>query len=213
MNPQIERVAQRVNYVEQEMASVKTDLGYIRSELGGLKQDIHSLVERVTSKSQTNWGVIGTWTAVLLSFVVFHSDLNLQPIRERLVRHYEASENLEKRLQDRTWKIAEASGKVNHLEYIVEKLDTNLQREMRDLDAKQEQAIKALDTVLQREMRLLIDTQKTEVRDLDKAIAAIQQNRFSSRDGELLRTMLEKQIDTLSRRLSYLEHRRVKEKI
>lgn len=161
----------RIDSIAQRLARVESREEGILQSLDRLAQAVNRIEQRVNEG--TNWGVLGTWGAVLITILGGIGFMAVRPLEQRMDRYATRLDN----------HVATTAGDSVHIQTLyshlskvtdsVETLDEVLQREMRLLDSAVEQKITALDTILQREIRLINDTTLAAVQRIeDKAAEA-----------------------------------------
>lgn len=214
-------IRDEVHAIWQEINEQRGEQSQLKVDLAGISQKLDALVQAVSSQSvrldaiqnkqseagRTNWSTWAAMGALLLSIVVLGAQGWISPIsvgqkaiEEKLDRHIaKPGHEIAMQLHAGISKdITRLDGDVESLHGQLEKLDTNLQREMRDLDTVQKTRIDNLDTVLQREMNFLADIAETKrialesrdeisnsrLGDLEKRILSIEASRYSANDAK-----------------------------
>lgn len=136
-----------------------------------LSEEISELGNRVSTG--TNWGVLGTWSAVLLTLIGGLGVLAMAPLRAEVIENHKAIQEGMRFFFNHVSDGHPESvvQKVTTNEVAIKNLDTNLQREMRDLDTGQTMEIsrrlEALDKLLQTEIGNVSNILAIETKTLD----------------------------------------------
>jgi hypothetical protein len=149
--------------VAQTNASqVSNRLGRLEAEVEGIRSSLDIIARKMDSVTKTQWSPIIASIAVVVTIIGGLVTLGSQgPIRE-LGRHELAIQNMS------NTRFTKEDGIM--VRDLIDKLDTSLQREMRDLDRISETRLDNLDHVLQREMRLLNAPLDVRIANLEKQI-------------------------------------------
>lgn len=134
----------RLNAVERDITELSAGLKNVINSNEALGEQIDKVADLVTNRGRTNWSVILAAGMVILALIGVYSQL----VQTNMETTHE------------------------YLERRIDRMDANLQREMRDLDSVTSSRLDSLDTVLQREMRLLRDADRVAIesarRDLEE---------------------------------------------
>ena len=70
----------RLVTVEKEIVGVKADVSYIRSSIDA----ISATQTTAAAAARTNWGMLASWAAVILSLGIYHGGMTLRPLEQAI---------------------------------------------------------------------------------------------------------------------------------
>lgn len=110
-------LSKRVNSLDEDvktltksMGSLESDMKNVAKSVDTLSSSLQSLFLRIENSSKTNWGILGTWAAVIISLIGSIGWLSIRPMDGRIER--ERFSNIRQYdqlgvLRDRAWKTDE----------------------------------------------------------------------------------------------------------
>lgn len=183
--------------LDSRVAALESDMSNLIRSVDRLNQSIDGMSQRVSASGATNWGVLGTWTAVLVTVIGGLGTLALLPVRERMLEvdsrlelhrnelgHPATLVSLQALKEDYEETKDQLTKSSQEKARAITALDEALQREMRDLDsavlAETTARIETLDTTLQREFNLIADNIRTkegeESKRIERMLVALDEN-------------------------------------
>lgn len=126
----------RINSLETDVKSLAMSVGSLESDvknvvrsMENMTSTIQSLANKIQTESKTNWGILGTWAAVIITLMGSIGYLGLQPMvelleRERFtnVRQYDMINHFKEAYHTERVRTARVDQRVIDLEKIVQEI-------------------------------------------------------------------------------------------
>lgn len=167
----ISHIEARTTRVETQIVSLTESLQSLAQsvkDMGtGIEKSISNLHNKIDGMGKTDWGrIIGFTSVVLVIIGIVGGSIGSGYLRDmaRLEKNVEVSNT---RDFDQQYNRGKIEQQISDLRISTAKLDTDLQREMRDINAATEIKIEALDVKLQREAGLLTASIEEKVKRLE----------------------------------------------
>jgi len=202
----ISHIEARTTRVETQIVSLTESLQSLAQsvkDMGqGIERSIGGLHSKIESMGKTDWGrIIGFTSVVLVIIGIIGGSIGSGYLRDmtRLEREVSLSTERDYAQQERRGRIAQ---QIEDLNKGTAKLDIDLQREMRDVNATTEAKIVALDTKLQRETSLLNLSIEEKVKRLAEQAKDTEEYQISARE---LHGRQNEMLNQLEKRLEKVE--------
>lgn len=125
VNSRITGVEHEVTALKTDLAGVKSDVSFIRSQLEAIGQAI----QQAAAGSKTNWGTLAGWAAVIISIMVYHNSLALDPIKDALISGKEANISQYQRINKLEEEICKLQIEYSYLRGIMEMKEKQMSHE------------------------------------------------------------------------------------
>ncbi len=159
----------RISSLEVQNERLHEDVANLNSSLKSVAEEMRIGFQKISESRTTNWGAFASWTTVILMII----GIGMSGYVRDLSRLEETNNDISKRLHKHEMLDGHAAAlKLSQQIFKhVEKLDENLQREMRLLDVNISAATQQLDKRLQNEMALLDKIQLERIKAIEKQLS------------------------------------------
>lgn len=170
------RLSGRVQVLENSVETLARDVHELGRSMERhaeqTRNAIKELATNVSATQKTPWSTLASWASVLLvavgllgGLVAYGINTKIDYLSSNMTRHEKLPGHPSMMMY-----MGVQQEKARAMEEGLKALDTNLQREMRDLDTQARIAVEALDKRLQQEMSLLDNVLKTKLSSLEREI-------------------------------------------
>lgn len=179
-------VSEHETILSTRLTNVEQDVGDIREELASLNADttyIKTSVARLLEGGKTNWGLLATFASVIITIVVYHNSLVLEPINQYVstdnARHVELKE----------------AGRINDLRW------QDIERVYADRISALQSKVVALEATAEVKHGFIVQ----QLAQIQANIDLLNRTRYSKDESSQDKELMQQQLMSISERLSKLE--------